>query len=451
VLQLVAARPDAFHAWAAIDPQPPTSAELDAILRSPKIGDGWLRYGKYRARSPAWTSFAEALEKRIPSQNRDTTDLEHIEIALRAFLRRSPGVDLETESLRVPGTAVLNKTTMTVKRLDPSHVAEYRALMLEAFELHPDAFISSFAERAALPLSWWESRLKEESAAIRAGARQPSTMSGLRASRASPSRNARKRATRRRSSACTCLRGSGVTDSDAQIVEAVLAEASARGVKVVQLMVTHGNHAAQALYEECGFVQFGLEPFAVAVGDRIRVQGAHVVQPRRSPYQNFEQGSLAPASVSGTVVRDGGCSRCAVRLRLPGLLAAPAPCCAHRVAAAPLVLAPIFRGNLAIVIPDSRRFAEVPYLGCGPRRLLTRPRQVESPHEKLPRDHARDARDVHHRPEVAPPAALLVDGRNGYPDDARAFACGLDQYLALEDEPRRPVAARRERSQERRR
>jgi ribosomal protein S18 acetylase RimI-like enzyme len=38
-------------------------------------------------------------------------------------------------------------------------------------------------------------------------------------------------------------------------------------VKVVQLMVTHGNHAAQALYEECGFVQFGLEPFAVAVGD----------------------------------------------------------------------------------------------------------------------------------------------------------------------------------------
>jgi ribosomal protein S18 acetylase RimI-like enzyme len=85
VLQLVAARPDAFHAWAAIDPQPPTSAELDAILHSPKIGDGWLRYGKYRARSPAWTSFAEALEKRVPAQNRDTTDLEHIEIALRAF------------------------------------------------------------------------------------------------------------------------------------------------------------------------------------------------------------------------------------------------------------------------------------------------------------------------------------------------------------------------------
>src|SRR5215813_12425913 len=51
---------------------------------------------------------------------------------------------------------------MTVKRLDPSHVTAYRALMLEAFERHPDAFISSHAERAALPLSSWEARLKPE-------------------------------------------------------------------------------------------------------------------------------------------------------------------------------------------------------------------------------------------------------------------------------------------------
>jgi hypothetical protein len=35
----------------------------------------------------------------------------------------------------------------------------YRALMLEAYERHPDAFTSSVAERAVLPLSWWEARL----------------------------------------------------------------------------------------------------------------------------------------------------------------------------------------------------------------------------------------------------------------------------------------------------
>jgi ribosomal protein S18 acetylase RimI-like enzyme len=35
-------------------------------------------------------------------------------------------------------------------------------------------------------------------------------------------------------------------------------------VRLVQLTVTHGNDAAQALYTHCGFVPFGLEPYAVA-------------------------------------------------------------------------------------------------------------------------------------------------------------------------------------------
>ena len=38
------------------------------------------------------------------------------------------------------------------------------------------------------------------------------------------------------------------------------------GLKVVQLTVTEGNAAAQTLYEHCGFVSFGVEPFAVALG-----------------------------------------------------------------------------------------------------------------------------------------------------------------------------------------
>jgi ribosomal protein S18 acetylase RimI-like enzyme len=52
-----------------------------------------------------------------------------------------------------------------------------------------------------------------------------------------------------------------------QLVQAALAQAAARdGVKLVQLTVTQGNAAAQALYERCGFASFGVEPFAVAVG-----------------------------------------------------------------------------------------------------------------------------------------------------------------------------------------
>lgn len=48
---------------------------------------------------------------------------------------------------------------ITIQRLNPAHAEDYRALMLEAYERHPDAFLSSTSERAALPLSWWQKRL----------------------------------------------------------------------------------------------------------------------------------------------------------------------------------------------------------------------------------------------------------------------------------------------------
>ena len=49
---------------------------------------------------------------------------------------------------------------------------------------------------------------------------------------------------------------------------AVLAEARRRSeTLLVQLTVTEGNAAAQALYASCGFISFGTEPLAVRLGD----------------------------------------------------------------------------------------------------------------------------------------------------------------------------------------
>jgi len=49
---------------------------------------------------------------------------------------------------------------------------------------------------------------------------------------------------------------------------AALEEARAHPrIKLVQLTVTERNGAARALYERCGFVAFGVEPFAVVVGN----------------------------------------------------------------------------------------------------------------------------------------------------------------------------------------
>jgi len=60
------------------------------------------------------------------------------------------------------------------------------------------------------------------------------------------------------------LRRGGVGKS---LVLAVLEHARKRpGVRLVQLTVTQGNAPAQALYEKCGFVPFGVEPLAISLG-----------------------------------------------------------------------------------------------------------------------------------------------------------------------------------------
>lgn len=151
-------------------------------------------------------------------------------------------------------------------RLNPQHAATYRSLMLEAYERHPDAFTSSVQERAALPLSWWEARLSETGAPdeIVFGSFVNGELVGV----AGLSFERREKAKHKAS-----LFGMYVRDScrgmglGGKLVDAALASARLRtGVLLVQLTVTDGNLAAQALYQRKGFVPFGLEPNAVAVG-----------------------------------------------------------------------------------------------------------------------------------------------------------------------------------------
>ena len=53
-----------------------------------------------------------------------------------------------------------------------------------------------------------------------------------------------------------------------QLVQAVLAEAQQHPeLRLIKLTVTAGNDAAFNLYRRCGFIQFGLEPMAVRVGE----------------------------------------------------------------------------------------------------------------------------------------------------------------------------------------
>jgi ribosomal protein S18 acetylase RimI-like enzyme len=156
----------------------------------------------------------------------------------------------------------------SVRRLQPDDATPYRALMLDAYARHPDAFTSSAAERGALPLAWWQARLDNAPLAkeIVFGAFDGEGKSVGVAGLAFETREkARHKAQLFGMAVSTSHRSHGV---GAALVQAALTQARSRsGVRLVQLTVTQGNASAQRLYERFGFLPFGVEPMAVAVGE----------------------------------------------------------------------------------------------------------------------------------------------------------------------------------------
>lgn len=155
--------------------------------------------------------------------------------------------------------------TRTTRRLTRRDALTYRALMLDAYARHPDAFTSSVDERAALPIAWWEKRLGTEDAnsSIVFAAFDNDRMVGVAGLSFEPRSKARHKASLFGMYVPAAFRGCGIGRA---LVATVLDHARARpGVVLVQLTVTDGNVAAHGLYERFGFVAFGVEPFAVAV------------------------------------------------------------------------------------------------------------------------------------------------------------------------------------------
>jgi ribosomal protein S18 acetylase RimI-like enzyme len=151
-------------------------------------------------------------------------------------------------------------------RLTPQHAGTYRSLMLDAYKRHPDAFTSSVLERASLPLAWWEARLSEAAAPgeIVFGSFVDGELVGVAGLAFEHREKAKHKASLFGMYVRDSCRGMGL---GGQLVDAAMTSARSRpGVLLVQLTVTEGNLAAQTLYQRKGFVPFGLEPYAVAVG-----------------------------------------------------------------------------------------------------------------------------------------------------------------------------------------
>jgi ribosomal protein S18 acetylase RimI-like enzyme len=139
--------------------------------------------------------------------------------------------------------------------------------MLEAYIRHPEAFTSTVQERTALPLEWWQKRLDARADAneLVLAATDGDRMMGVAGLSFETRTRARHKATLFGMYVADDFRHRGIGQA---LVRASLEHARSRaGVRLVQLTVTQGNDAARSLYERCGFVAFGVEPLAIAVGE----------------------------------------------------------------------------------------------------------------------------------------------------------------------------------------
>jgi ribosomal protein S18 acetylase RimI-like enzyme len=147
----------------------------------------------------------------------------------------------------------------TIRPLQAADAPGYRAVMLDAYALHPDAFTSSVTERAALPMSWWEKRVSSASERV-FGAFDDGALCGVAGLSIETRDKTRHKGTLFGMYVPAARRGQGIGEA---LVHAVLDEARACGLLAVGLTVTHGNAGAGALYRRCGFSAWGIEPMAM--------------------------------------------------------------------------------------------------------------------------------------------------------------------------------------------
>ena len=156
----------------------------------------------------------------------------------------------------------------TIRRLVPADVVPYRALMLEAYAQAPDAFTPSVAERAALPLAWWQARVADtpDAKELVWGVFTAGVLVGVAGLALGQRECTAHKASLFGMYVHPDARGQGMAR---HLVSQVVGHAAQLpGIEVVQLTVTESNTAAVQLYTRCGFVPFGFEPYAVRLGDQ---------------------------------------------------------------------------------------------------------------------------------------------------------------------------------------
>ncbi|MGE0715994.1 MAG: N-acetyltransferase family protein [Alphaproteobacteria bacterium] len=145
---------------------------------------------------------------------------------------------------------------ITIRPLAAADAAGFRALRMEALELHPDAFGASPADEAAIGDDVVAERLARGDTF---GAFAGGDLVGMAGFFVQAGEKRRHRGTLWGMYVRPAWRGRGIAG---RLVDRVLAHAAGR-VELVQLSVTAGNGGARRLYESRGFVAYGVEARAL--------------------------------------------------------------------------------------------------------------------------------------------------------------------------------------------
>ena len=146
---------------------------------------------------------------------------------------------------------------VSIKPLTASDGGIYRALMLRAYSEHPEAFTSTFEERAGKPVDWWTKRLTDPTTVTLGAFDATEALIG------SARLEAFQRARERHKVALAAVyvmkdyanRGIGRR----LVEEALGASRRMNSVEIMNLTVTADNLPAVRLFSRMGFQTFGRE------------------------------------------------------------------------------------------------------------------------------------------------------------------------------------------------
>jgi ribosomal protein S18 acetylase RimI-like enzyme len=170
---------------------------------------------------------------------------------------------------------------ISVRELKSTDGGVYRALMLRGYSEHPNAFTSTFEERATKPNDWWTRRLQDPTSvtlgAFDAGDALVGTV------RLEQYQRARERHKLNLAAMYVMKDFAGKGIGRKLMDETLISARKVGGVEIINLTVTSDNLPALRLYGKLGFIEYGREQRAVKT-DTVYLDKLYMWRPVSADY-----------------------------------------------------------------------------------------------------------------------------------------------------------------------